>query len=74
MTKGTTYATTIFIRGVHSKFQPGDAITRDDIDAGLFDALRERGKILATGGLVPDKRPYTHGESGPETILPRKRK
>ena len=73
MTKGTTYATTIFLRGVHSKFQPGDAITRDDIDAGLFDALRERGKILATGGIVTVDDIPVVGDI-PETTLPRKRK
>ena len=74
MTKGTTYATTIFLRGVHSKFQPGDAITRGDIDADLFDSLCERGKILATGGLVTAQQPSLVGEKPPETTLPRKRK
>ena len=73
MTKGTTYATTIFLRGVHSKFQPGDAITRGDIDADLFDALRERGVILATGGLVAADTPITLADM-PKTTLPRKRK
>lgn len=73
MTKGTTYATTVFLRGVHSKFQPGDAITREDIDADLFDSLRERGVIVATGGLVAVE-PSVAICDVPRTTLPRKRK
>ncbi len=66
--------TTIAITGIHSRFKPGDTIASGDIDADLFYSLRERGVIVAHGGLVTGRHPSLVGEKPPEATLPRKRK
>ncbi len=59
--------TTIAITGIHSRFKPGDTITRSDIDAALFDSLVDRAVIVA--GIEDAGKAET-----PAPALPRKRK